>query len=968
MEGRLALGPVWRRGAAGLLWVAAFIAFLCVPGIARAATPQFYAETIDEGAGSEPTWVKIIDVNHDGKLDLVTALSNYDVGDPSKLGLVSVRIGDGKGGFGPAKTFSAGGRRPYSLDVADLTGDGELDVAVANRSSHSVTVLKGDGTGNFVLSTRQPPFNVGTETIDVKAVDLDDDGDMDLVATQMWNVPYTDGYLWLLYNDGTGFFRTVDMPLADGTGCTVMGVGDLNGDGSVDVVVGHDWPSVIPPGTKASVLLNDHLGPHGSPIPTTNLVEAPALEVGPHPQGATIADFNEDGDADVCVTSRYPNNANIFLGDGTGAFTGPTSYAVGPYAKVPTPVDLDKDGHLDLAVCNYGNEGADPPGTTISILTGNGDGTFDAASSVTVGERPHSVAAGDLNGDGWPDLAIPNLESDDVSVLFNTTPYSSDTTKPVTTSNADGAWHTGAVTVTLSPTDGGGSGVMHTRYRIDGGAWQWGTSVHVSGDGNHTVQYYSVDYAGNVENTHSAQVKIDGTAPATASSADDAWHASPFTVTLDPQDALSGVASTHYRVDDGGWQEGTSVEVSGSGVHDIDFYSVDNAGNTEGTKTAQVKLDTTAPVTASSADTAWHKGPVTVTFTPTDGQSGVASTHYRVDGAAWKTGTSVAVSGDGAHSLEFYSVDAVGNPEDVKSAQVKVDDTAPTVAVAVPADGAYYVQGSGAACAWTGSDTLSGVASETATIDGVPVAKGDRVDLLDFGPHAFSLTVTDVAGNQRIVTTTYTIPLPHSTLFVLSTPTSTITYGKSRTIRATLKDLDSDTAIGGKVVQVEWSYDQATWTPLNSVTLALWQTATGEYTFTVSPKRRTYYRFVFAGDGSHRESTSDPMLVKVRPSLSRPQTPRTRRVGAIVTVWGKLKPHFRARARTVTIRVVRYNGRRWVTYAKYRARNADYRSYSKYVAKFRIKRKGAFKFKATTRSTYAYAAAKTSYSRIIRIR
>jgi hypothetical protein len=870
------LVPCRRAGVAGFIAAVALAVLLVAPGVARAATPEFYGDFIHEGALSAPTWVEVVDVTGDGDRDLVTALSNYDAADPSRLGLVSVRAGNGEGEFGPAATFSTGGRRPYSLDVADVTGDGVLDIAVANRGSKTVTILKGDGTGDFVLSTRQPPFVVGTETIDVKALDLDDDGDLDLAATQMWNDPYTAGYLWLLYNDGTGFFRTVDMPLTNGTGCTVMGTGDLNGDDSVDVVVGHDWPSIKPSGTKASVLLNDGLGPHGSPIPTTNLVEGTALEVGNQPQGATIADFDEDGDKDVCVTSRYPNYANIFLGDGTGAFTGPTSYGVGAYAKVPTPVDLDKDGHLDLAVCNYGNEGLDPPGTTISILMGNGDGTFDAASDVTVGERPHSVGVGDLNGDNWPDLAIPNLEGNTVTVLYNTIPYSADTTKPVTTSSADGAWHTGAVTVTLSPTDSGGSGLLHTKYRVDGGDWKFGTTVNVSGDGTHTVQYYSVDYAGNVESAHNAQVKIDGT----------------------------------------------------------------------------------APVTTSSADSAWHTGAVTVTLTPTDAVSGVAQSKYRVDAGAWQTGTSFTVTTDGDHTIDFYSVDAAGNQETTKSAHVKIDATQPEVTLLVPQDGAKYPQGAGVGCDWTRSDATSGVASEVAKIDGVVVAKGDPIGAVAEGAHTFSLTVTDVAGNVRTVTVDYDVVVADPATLTASAG-ATVLWGKSGAVSAVLKDAGSGAGIGGLNVRVESSTDNVAWTLVDTVT----SDSTGLCQASVAPKALTYYRFKYEGDLDHGPCVSDAITVKVRPLVSKPKGPLKVKARAQFKVTGSLKPQFTAGAKTVKIAIYRNKGGKWRFVKSVYAVNSNSGDYTRYTLKLRLSVKGAYRFKATTRSTAAWPSSTSGFSR-----
>ena len=159
----------------------------------------------------------------------------------------------------------------------------------------------------------------------------------------------------------------------------------------------------------------------------------------------------------------------------------------------------------------------------------------------------------------------------------------------------------------------------------------------------------------------------------TQSGADDAWHNAPVTVTFTASDDRSGVKSTEYRLDGGAWQTGTSVTVSGDGVHALDYRSTDNAGNVEATKSVQVKIDTVAPVTTQSgADDAWHNAPVTVTFSASDDRSGVKSTEYRLDGGAWQTGTSVTVSGDGVHALDYRSTDNAGNVEATKSVQVKI--------------------------------------------------------------------------------------------------------------------------------------------------------------------------------------------------------------------------------------------------------------------------------------------------------
>ncbi|WP_257142815.1 glycine rich domain-containing protein [Bacillus toyonensis] len=208
-----------------------------------------------------------------------------------------------------------------------------------------------------------------------------------------------------------------------------------------------------------------------------------------------------------------------------------------------------------------------------------------------------------------------------------------DTTSPVTTDNVPTDWVNKDVTVDLTATDNDGSGVASTYYQLDNGSTQSGNTVQISDEGVHTLTYWSVDNAGNVETQHITTVKIDKTVPVTTDNAPTDWVNKDVTVNLTAtdNDGGSGVASTYYQLDNGSTQSGNAIQISDEGVHILTYWSVDNAGNTEQFNTKTIKLDKTAPVLNISLDktTIWppnHKMvPITATINASDGTSGINS-------------------------------------------------------------------------------------------------------------------------------------------------------------------------------------------------------------------------------------------------------------------------------------------------------------------------------------------------------
>ena len=159
-----------------------------------------------------------------------------------------------------------------------------------------------------------------------------------------------------------------------------------------------------------------------------------------------------------------------------------------------------------------------------------------------------------------------------------------DTTPPMTTSNIDGAWHKGPVAVTLDAVDTF-SGIAATRYKVDAGATQvYGAPFAVSGEGTHTVSFWSEDVLGAVEGAKTALVKIDDTAPVSTDNHLGSYTASA-TVNIASADTLSGVASTYYTLDGAAAVPGTKATTTAQGAHTLAYWSVDEAGNSEATHT-----------------------------------------------------------------------------------------------------------------------------------------------------------------------------------------------------------------------------------------------------------------------------------------------------------------------------------------------------------------------------------------------
>ncbi len=345
-------------------------------GPASAAQPNLYAA---KAFGTSAYTVAVGDFNGDGI---------PDVAEPAFDDSMDVFLGNGDGTFGAATTYPIG-LVADRMVAADLNADGLSDMVAISIDGGQVSVVLNNGDGTF--SSAQL-YSVGDPFLsDITTGDVTGDGHPDLVATK-------GAGLVILPNNGDGTFGTpVTYPSSIGPGSVT--VGDLNGDG-VDDVAATVFKKPASSGVAVWLSRADGTlhGPH-------------LYSAGPFPGSVVIARLDGDTHPDVALLDGV-GDVDVLINQGGGNLGTPVPYPVGassPISLVAT--DLNHDGANDLVVA--GQSG------TVSILAGNGDGTFGSGVSFGGGASPWEIVVADLNGDRRQDVVVGDGNTGFAALLGN---------------------------------------------------------------------------------------------------------------------------------------------------------------------------------------------------------------------------------------------------------------------------------------------------------------------------------------------------------------------------------------------------------------------------------------------------------------------------------------------------------------------------------------------------------------------
>jgi len=375
----------------------------CAAGAALAlggaASAQFagFAGPAFFSAASSVHDVALGDFDNDGDLDIAACVNTGATFDQ-----VEVFLNNGDGTYGPPTAFGVGGT-PVAIEAVDMDKDGDLDLVVANRSSNDGSFLRGNGDGTFAPEVI---LSLGVDPRDLAIADFNGDTNLDVAA-----VNFSADTVTTLHGDGAGGFSagtvfSTQHPLAPNLGDGPRGIvaRDFDSDGDVDIVTANSLS-----GGTVSVFHNIGAGTFFTGDFAFYIVVAV-------PSRMAAADFDHDGDLDlVAGTVGGGTTVHILLNDGASpnnSFALASSPSVGSRAVFVAAGDLNRDGDIDIVAETEVSD-------DIRVLIGDGAGGFGPALPFASGQSPNGIRLGDVDLDGDLDAIVGNLISNEIAIHYN---------------------------------------------------------------------------------------------------------------------------------------------------------------------------------------------------------------------------------------------------------------------------------------------------------------------------------------------------------------------------------------------------------------------------------------------------------------------------------------------------------------------------------------------------------------------
>jgi hypothetical protein len=354
-------------------------------------------------AGQNTVDIMLGDVDNDGRIDILTA-DSYSM-------QITMHRNFGQTTFPLPHLYDTGSSFAASVDAADIDGDGDLDVvtSASGRTATGVTVKVQKNLGNGVFGSAIS-YSIRGGGVQAKFRELNGDNRPDLLfATAINSPPYDFHYA---INNGDGTFGPVQTKAINSCGWYDIDAFDLDNDGDEDVLI-TEWlgcPNIPFSSMRLFICLNSGNATFANPL---------IKVIGPGVSPIAGADFNGDGKIDI-ATATAGAIMNISTGIGNGDFNDPVQYSIGDQGGATDMVieDFNRDGHLDIASSNFWES------TTMSILFGNGNGTFQPALILPSAYSPDllnvsGITAGDVDSDGDKDIMVGNNASNCISLYTN---------------------------------------------------------------------------------------------------------------------------------------------------------------------------------------------------------------------------------------------------------------------------------------------------------------------------------------------------------------------------------------------------------------------------------------------------------------------------------------------------------------------------------------------------------------------